>query len=308
MVPGKWGLGRATERDSVESLGWTTGMGEVEDGQEDHVAGLVEQIALTMLEEDDEETRQENIRGGSLPLPRAQSAARAFASNWDKRQVESVKALSGLPEPVQKRIESEAMELLYTELIRLKMEELATAQEQLSLYQKAFMDARQSSHLGFASTVGLSNMPASSTLVKQQRSLKSVYNKQLHIHSGGGDWSVSNSMQCQASGSSPGQRLGAPLMYPSARYLTRTTSLGGRESGGTGVFLPRCRTSARNLRTHDSRRKPEFQLPVSSGRPYTNLPDKAKENVADGPSLQYPSCSPLQEVTPDISLPTEWTY
>lgn len=304
MVPGKWGLERSKERDLSDSMGWTSRVGQADFG-EDHVSGLVERIARTMLEDDDEESQHANVWGGSTALP--QSAAEVFASNWDKRRVEGINSISGLQQSVQTKLDSDAMELLYTELVRLKMEELAAAQQQLALYQNAFMDAGQSSHSRFSPIVGrASNMLASSALVKQHGSRSTVYNKQSYERSGGVDWSAPSVMQCQSNGRSPGQRLGAPSIYPSSRYLMGVPA--SRESGGTGVFLPRCRTGARNLRVHDSKRKHEFQYSVSAVRQGSFLPDRAKETVADRTSLQYPSCSPLQEVAPDISLPTEWTY
>eukprot|EP00250_Pteridium_aquilinum_P011204 c19903_g1_i1 orf=505-1431(-) len=308
MGTGRWGIERYTEEASTESLGWTGEAGEGEGEEEDHVAGLVEQIAHAMLEEDEEEIKQARLWRAEA---RVQSEAQVSAINWEKKRVESVRAGSILPAPVQNRVEGEAMELLYMELVRLKMEELAAAQQQLSFYQKAIFDARQSPHSSFASADGLSNMASSLMVAEQNHTFDTCYKQQLHAHSArGGEWAAPNMMQFQRGERGSGQRLVAPLV-PNGRYPARAVFLGlptSRESGGTGVFLPRCRTGVRHLRNLDSKPKPEFESQASRRCTEALIPNKRKENVEDMPSLQYPSCSPLQEVAPDISLPTEWTY
>lgn len=295
MGTARWGLERSTEKAFLRMT-----KGEKEGEEEDHVAGLVEQIAHAMLEEEEEDvtSKEKSVWG-------PHSAAQDPANVWDKRIIENVGAL---PAATHKRAESEAMELLYMELVRLKMEELAVAQHQLSLYQKALMDARQTSHSGFPSGDGLSSMASSLSFAEQQQhTFEMSYSLPLHGQTVGvGEWVPPSMIQSQSSK----QRLGSPVAYPNGRYTVRAAaSLGApsRESGGTGVFLPRCRTGARNLRILESKRKPDLQFPPMSSSTKVVLPSKRKEDL-ERPSLQYPSFTPMQEVAPEISLPTEWTY
>ncbi|KAH6555667.1 hypothetical protein KP509_1Z237700 [Ceratopteris richardii] len=79
-----------------------------------------------------------------------------------------------------------------------------------------------------------------------------------------------------------------------------------RESGGTGVFLPRCKSTTRNLRMIDNRRKLDAQMPARCTK--SVLHSKKKENVSCS-SIQYTSYPQMPEAPPDSrSLPPDWMY
>ncbi|KAI5077209.1 hypothetical protein GOP47_0007033 [Adiantum capillus-veneris] len=296
----RWGLERSTE-----PLFARIAKGERDGEEEDHMAGLVQRIAHSMLDEEEDD----DGRSKAKSVWELQFEAQAAPSIWDKRITDNAGAR---PLPACKREESEAMELLYMELVRLKMEELAVAQHQLSLYQKALMDARQTHQPVFASMVGLSNMAPSLIFEEpQQHTLDTSYSSSPQPLQGptvgGSEWVRSNMMHCHSREQQPGP----PGVHPSGQYPARAvTSFGAptlRESGGTGVFLPRCRTGARQLRILESKRKPDLHFSDSTRCAKSVLPNKRKEDVGR-PSLQYASYPPMQEVTPEVSLPTEWTY
>ncbi|MCO5609067.1 hypothetical protein L7F22_063288 [Adiantum nelumboides] len=293
MGTARWGLERSTDQAFMRIV-------EGEEGEEeDYMAGLVERIAHTMLEEDDDDGKSK-----TKSVWEAHSAAQASSSFWDQSFLDHAGAH---PLPAPKRVESRAMELLYMELVRLKMEELAVAQHQLSLYQKALVSARQTYHCSFVSTDGLSSTAPSLLLGEQQPDkVDTPYSAPLQRQTRGGEWAHSNMMECPSSK----QRLGSPVVYTNAWYPIQavSTSSGAltlRESGGTGVFLPRCRTGARQLRTMESKCKPELHFSDSTRCAKGVLTNKRKEDIGR-PTL--PNFPPLQEVAPEVSLPTEWTY
>lgn len=341
---------------------------EDEDGDCDaHIAGLAEQIAHSMLEDDEEEGKQGSSRNTPSVLQQAKAAWNAQVSvpcsfqsttaglslcNWELKRAETLMLLSQLSSPLQQRIEKEALELLYAELVRLKMEEkmrALAATQRHSFYPKPFNMSPE----GFSQSMGSSLNPA----VHYHSFVGRLQNQQFHARKqAGANWAALNSNHRSGKGDSR-HRTGGETVDPSyscyQQYCNngsgmRAVSLGApssRESGGTGVFLPRSRTGSRNI-VLERKRKPasstvllpsrivhalnlnvedtlsapvsastinpaahrEFPSPAPAWRRDTYNSTRRTDSIEEWPSLHHPSCSPLQEVAPDISLPTEWTY
>lgn len=343
---------------------------EEEEGDCDaHIAGLAAQIAHSMLEDDEEESKQGNTRNTSV-LQQAKTAwsaqsimAAPSCCNWDTIKAETLEAPSQLSLPLQQRIGNEAVELLYAELVRLKMEEklkaLAAAQ-QLSYHQAPFFNnAKQSTFqpLNHASEGFSQGISSSLKTAEKQHSFEILQNQQVCARKpAGNNWAAPTLHNRPSSSRGSKPKIGAPVDYPYSCYQQQPTNASGmravflgmpghRESGGTGVFLPRSRTGSHNNNALQSNRKPACSTVLLPSRivqalnlnvedtlsspvplPTINAPARRgfpstaptwcadahflnrSDSMEEWPPLQHPSCSPLQEVAPDISLPTEWTY
>lgn len=376
---------------------------------EDYTSGLAEQIARSMLEEDEEcsgvsepcllegSKAAWNVQKKSLPTSPQSTLAGIGGCNWDLSPATSSGSLSsGVSSPPTPVATSDAqgddaLDLLYAELLRLKMEDEIKAsqqqhfqmlqQQQQQQYQQLLFKMRQAtvppsnlgSSDGYAKGKGFSLLSGCSPILKGPSSAGVSYQRsrakneeqnqvrgrkqvgavwggpalQQHHQSSCGSangrqrsWGVTDNAQAHyhhlSFNSSQRQAMNGSGMR--AVFLG---SPGSRESGGTGVFLPRrigsgpdikrkpaCSTvllpsrivQALNLNVEDTlacpisspsataTRRDHFSAAPAWRRNYPIPIEKSDARDEWSPSLHLPSCSPLQEVAPDISLPTEWTY
>lgn len=377
---------------------------------EDYISGLAEQIARSMLEEDEESSGDNvpwllegskaawSVQKKSLPTSPQSTLAGIGGCNWGLSPATSSGSLSSgvssPPTPVaaSEAQEDNALDLLYAELLRLKMKDEIKALQQQHFqtlqrqqqYQQLLLKMRQStvpppnlvSSDGYAKGNGFSLLSACSPIQKGPSSAAGVCSSyqrgrakneeqnqvrgrkqvaaawggpalQQHHQSSSGSgngrqrsWGVVDNAQSHYHHLSFNSSQRQAMNGSGMRAVFLGTP-GSRESGGTGVFLPRrigsgpdikrkpaCSTvllparifQALNLNVEDTLACPISSPPGtatrrdhSSAAPAwrRNSPIPMERSDARdewSPSLHLPSCSPLQEVAPDISLPTEWTY
>lgn len=383
---------------------------ESEEGQEceDYISGLAEQKARSMLQEDEDSLVNHvpwllegnkqiwSNRKTLLPSSPQSILTGIGCCNWDSSPTTSPQGVSSPPTPVAapEVEEDDALDLLYEELLRLKMEDEIKSsqqqklqlqqQEQQHRYQQLLLKMRQSTVTapslvafdGCGVTGKGGNLypvgsptddKGSSTAGATDGYLRSRARNEEQNHQesrarkqAGACWGGPALQQHYQSNSGSGngwQRNCVDTTQSQYHHFSFSSSQqqamngsgmravflgvpGSRESGGTGVFLPRrigsgpdlkrkpaCSTvllpsrivQALNLNVEDTLSCPlpppatttprrDYSSPTPTSRRNT-IPIK-RSDLRDewSPSRNHTSCPPLQEVAPNISLPIEWTY
>eukprot|EP00250_Pteridium_aquilinum_P033546 c5822_g1_i1 orf=826-2124(-) len=381
------------------------GFTETED-TDDYMSGLAEEIAQSMLEENEEGSRF--LGRSAFKIPESPWGAQAFLStspqstlaglgNWDLLSPGASSngglssGVSSPPTPVEasqaRNDEEDALDLLYAELLRLKMEdEIKARQQQLMQlkqqqhYQQLLWKLRQKQALPLSSEVidaykmaqagaqystccSTQKVPSAASVCyrsktrsddsNQVRSTRKQWNGAWGGHSnvhnqnnrqrGWGAVDQSNQGQAHHYGTYGLNGSQQKAMNGSGMRAVFLGTPGARESGGTGVFLPRRVGSG-----HDSKRKPACSTVLLPSRIVqalnlnvedtlacpsatvisapirrdgsASIPARVRGSIISGESAGDPreewasylssvaACSPLQEVAPDVCLPREWTY
>ncbi|KAI5061518.1 hypothetical protein GOP47_0024278 [Adiantum capillus-veneris] len=373
---------------------------------EHNVGGVAEKIAQSIMVEENgyEEGWKVNVTTRSklsdsakvsqvLLATSPQSTLAGVSSSWDHVSPSAgstgdiSSGVSSPPTPVSashvRTAEKDALDLLYAELLRLKMEDEIKVREQhlmhLKQQQLLWKIRQRQTHDVSSQSLGLSkpthmNAPYRTPMYssndngsgpafgyyrsKLTRSCDQEFNQGRHKHTNGPASSSRSRAtvagQCTSShvqGQGPGAALSLNGRHHNSKVVSaglRAVFLGApgaRESGGTGVFLPRRVGSA-----HDSKRKPACSTvllpsrivqalnlnvedtlacslnpstPVSMRRVFSRHANHTSSSAPDRMSPaevqveQYAGveskwvsafASTLQEVAPDVCLPTEWTY
>lgn len=384
------------------------GSAESEEGQgcENYISGLAEQITHPMLLEDEDspvnhvpwvlEGNKQVWSNQKTLLPTSpQSILTGIGCcNWDSSRTTSPAGLSSgvssPPTPVAapEVEEDDALDLLYEELLRLKMEdEIKSSQQQQKLqlqqqeqqhrYQQLLLKMRQSTVTapslvafdgygvkGKGSSLfpegsptddkGSSTAGATEGYLRNRSRNEEQNHKESRARKQAGSCWGSPALQQQHYQSNSGggngwqrNRCGVDTTQSQHHHFSFSSSQqqvmngsgmravflgipGSRESGGTGVFLPRrigsgpdfkrkpaCSTvllpsrivQALNLNVEDTLSCPLLSPTATTRRDYSSPNPTWRRNTTPIPVKRSdPSCPPLQEVAPNISLPTEWTY
>lgn len=364
-----------------------------EDG-DDYMSGLAEEISQCMLEgNNDGSTARDGIAyktsespwGAQGFLSTSPQSTLAGMSTWDLLSPGASSTgglssgVSSPPTPVAsahvRNEEDDALDLLYAELLRLKMEDEIKARQQQLIqlkqqqhYQQLLwkMRQRQAASLSyeavdalkfvqdsvqFANCSSTQKAPGSATLFykglpKSDEPYQVRVRKPMNTLGGHQSQRARQRSWSAAEPSNQGHPHFAAYACNGSQHKAvngsgmRAVFLGtpgARELGGTGVFLPRRLGSG-----HDTKRKPacstvllpsrivqalnlnvEDTLVPNSSSPASiflrrdSLPARSRSSPVSAEVmdpredwLAEPAVapSPLQEVAPDICLPTEWTY
>lgn len=367
------------------------------DDGEDYMTGLAEEIAQCMHEENEKCSKGFDCSGrkpsdfawtAQAYLSTSPQSTLAGMSSWDLLSSGASSnggissGVSSPPTPVASaqsmNEEDDALDLLYAELLRLKVEDEIKARQQhlFQLKQQQYyqqllwkMRQRQAAALSYEaidahahkllqggtaqfSTYSATQQVSNDSSLYLNSKLRTEEGSQVYARkqcsSGwGGNQNQGSRQRNWPATENNYQGQAQQVAYAPRGSQHKTVSgsgmravflgnPGARESGGTGVFLPRRLGSG-----HDSRRKPSCSTVLLPSRIVQALNLNVQDTLVTNPSptgvfhrrdsvaarsgcpslsgevtecvgewVAHPAsaCPPLQEVAPDICLPTEWTY
>lgn len=380
LSPPEYGSSLGASQESEESC----------EDSEEYNSGLAEEVAQSMLQEDEEASMTRAPWWGKGAAKSAWSGQQMASSptspqsplswmsgyNWEAGSPRGNIGSSGVSSPPTPQ-EGDAIDVLYADVLRLKVEDevklasqqILSRQQQIIQRPTSLSTTANSSLLDDCLLLDNSGLSKSSKSVRSKGSGQQPEHHSVQVGGGGskqqvgGAWGsgrgILNGKQRREEGTLQHQQQQQQFSLFASNLETQKSntsfvapnksSSGGRkqeegwlravflgstasrECGGTGVFLPR--------RPQDSKRKPAcstvllpsrivhaLNLKIEDTLPSPNRRDLSSSNlqwrrnpqgVSRRPRAKdeiLPSYFPtshattLQEVAPDISLPSEWTY